>query len=260
MEFSVKERLRAIQRTLSLDDDGILGPATLTAIERTVADRQDEHAHPGFNLITSRAGLEQLVAFEISSPQYYYRKLKSPIWPGGASGVTVGIGYDLGYTSERQIERDWTGRVPDADVKRLAGLAGLKGDAAKSALRRIRNVSIPFESAQRVFYECSLPHFAEDTRRAYAGVERLPADAQTMLLSLVYNRGTRMSGSKRREMKAIKAFVSEGDLARIAEAIRSMKRLWDPDVLPGLHARRDTEAKLVDGAARAYEWSELVYL
>lgn len=135
MAFSVKERLMAIQRELDVDDDGILGPVTLTAIERVVAKRQGDRAHPGFSLIASRDGLEQLIEFEISSPQYYYRNLKKPIWPGGKSGITIGIGYDLGYHRGRQIEQNWRGRIPDSDIERLVGVAGLRGEDAKRALR-----------------------------------------------------------------------------------------------------------------------------
>lgn len=260
MAFSVKQRLMAIQRALDIDEDGILGPATLTAIERVVAKRRDDRAHSGFSLIASRAGLEELIEFEISSAQYYYRKLKRPIWPGGESGVTIGIGYDLGYNTARQIKQDWAGQIPDSDIKRLVRVAGLKGKDAKRVLWRLRRVSIPFESAREVFYQSSLPRFAKDTRRVYPGVERLPADAQAMLLSLVYNRGTAISGSRRREMKAIKNLVRRKNLDRIANEIRLMKRLWDPKVLPGLHTRRDIEADLVAGAEHTYKWSELIYL
>ncbi len=121
-------------------------------------------------------------------------------------------------------------------------------------------MSIPFKTAERVFYESTLTRFATLTRRAYPGVERLPADAQSMLLSLVYNRGTAMSGSRRREMKAIKTLIRRKDLAGIADQIRSMKRLWDRNVLPGLHTRRNTEAHVVVRADRAYKWSDLIYL
>lgn len=260
MVFSIKERLMAIQRALDLKDDGILGPATLTAIERVVAGRRDERAHPGFNLIASHKGLEQLISFEISSPQFYYRNLKTPVWPGGKSGVTIGIGYDLGYHRASRIERDWRARIPDSDVERLVGAAGIRGEEAKRALRRLQNLVIPFESAQGVFYESSLPKIAKDTRRIYPGVERLPADAQAMLLSLVYNRGTALSGSRRREMKAIKGHVRRKRLDRIADEMREMKRLWDQNALPGLHKRRDAEADLVLNADRGYVWSELIYL
>jgi GH24 family phage-related lysozyme (muramidase) len=32
-------------------------------------------------------------------------------WPGGASGITIGIGY-LGYTTVDRFESDWGGTLP----------------------------------------------------------------------------------------------------------------------------------------------------
>ena len=86
----------------------------------------------------------------------------------------------------------------------------------------------------------------------------MPADAQAMLLSLVFNRGAKMSGTRRKEMKAIQPLVIQKDLDGIARQIRSMKRLWDVSLLPGLYARRDEEARMITGTDRAYDPSEFV--
>jgi GH24 family phage-related lysozyme (muramidase) len=59
-------------------------------------------------------------------------------------------------------------------------------------------------------------------------------------------------------MRAIRALVPNIDLAGIAAQLRSMKRLWDPDKLPGLIARREAEAVLVEQAMRSYLPDELV--
>ena len=136
-------------------------------------------------------------------------------------------------------------------------VGGLKGDAAQKALPFVEHIRVPLEEAKEVFYTSTLPGYAGLTQNAYPGVEALPADAQTMLLSVVFNRGTRMSGRSRREMKAIQPLVAAKDLDGIAEQIRAMKRLWDEAVLPGLHVRRDKEAEMVAHARVDYEPSEL---
>jgi len=59
-------------------------------------------------------------------------------------------------------------------------------------------------------------------------------------------------------MKAIQPLVIQKDLDGIAREIRAMKRLWDVSLLPGLHARRDEEARMIAGADRAYDQSEFV--
>ena len=256
---TTKERLKSVQRRLGLEDDGILGPATLTRIESLLdevlgpSDLQPEH-----NLVVSRKGLDQIVHFEISSENYYRNRLSRPTWPRGASGITIGIGYDLGYNSKAQIRRDWAGRISDVELEEIVIVAGKKGEQAEDVLSSVRHIKIPFEAANDVFYTSTLPEFAHLTLKAYPGVRELPADAQAMLLSLVYNRGTRMSGSRRKEMKAIQPLAINKDLDGIAEQIRAMKRLWDISVLPGLHIRRDEEAHMIANARREYDPSELV--
>ena len=246
---------------MGVEADGLLGPVTMTRIEELVAIAlPDVDAPPDFNLLVSKIGLDQIVRFEISSEANYRKNLQEPIWPGAASGVTVGIGYDLGHTAASRIEEDWRGRIRDVDLDQLLTVAGLQGAAAKKALKKVKNVIVPLEPAQEVFFRRTLTFFAAHTKRTFPGVEELPADAQAMLLSLVFNRGGSVTGSRRLEMKVIRDLVPLGDLTGIAAQIRSMKRLWDKAKLPGLHVRRDREAKLVAGADRDYDDSELVRL
>lgn len=246
---------------MGVEADGLLGPVTMTRLEELVAIAlEDVAAPPEFNLLVSKMGLDEIVKFEISSEANYRKNLQNPIWPGAQSGVTIGIGYDLGHTAASRIDEDWRGRIADADLERLLKVEGLKGEDAKKALSKVKNVVIPLEPAQEVFFRRTLTHFAAHTKRTFPGVEDLPADAQAMLLSLVFNRGGSMTGSTRVEMKAVKGLVPSGDLAGIAAQIRAMKRLWDPAKLPGLHIRRDREAELVAGADREYADAELVRL
>ena len=50
-------------------------------------------------------------------------------------------------------------------------------------------------------------------------------------------------------MRNIVPLVASGNLKGIAREIRSMKRLWDPQKLPGLIKRREKEAVLVENAS-----------
>lgn len=258
-KLTTTERLKAIQRRLGVDDDGILGPDTFTRIESVINEVLGPlEVEPEYSLIVSREGLDQIVQFEISSESYYKKRLSHPIWPKGYSGITIGIGYDLGYHPKTRIKRDWKGKISDTEMEELADVGGLKGEAANAVLSTVSHIKIPIEDAKEVFYTSTLPTYARLARKAYPGVEELPADAQAMLLSLVFNRGAKMSGNKRREMKAIQPLVVDKNLNGIAEQIRLMKRLWNKSELPGLHTRRDKEAHLIANARTDYDPFELV--
>jgi hypothetical protein len=258
---SVSTRLKDLQKRIGVEADGMLGPVTMTRLEELAAIALPEvAAPPEFNLVVSKTGLDQIVRFEISSEANYRKNLQNPIWPGGESGVTIGIGYDLGFTAASRIEEDWRGRMRDADLERLLKVEGLKGPDAKKALPKVKDAVVELGPAQEVFFRRTLPFHATQTQRAYPGVERLPADAQAMLLSLVFNRGASLTGATRVEMKAIRDLIPGRDLAGIAAQVRAMKRLWDPAKLPGLHKRRDREAELIAAADRTYDPTELVRL
>jgi len=260
MRKSTENRLKAIQRRLGVKDDGLLGPDTLTRIEALLDAAQPEapQEEPQYSLTCSKQGLKKIVFFEISSAAYYRKFLQHPTWPGGKSGITIGIGYDLGFHSATQIRADWQGKIPDIDLEQLLTVAGLNRQAAQEALAAVKGIEIPLQAASEVHYQSTLPAYAAKTKKAYPGVEALPADAQSMLLSLVFNRGAKMSGASRREMKAIQPLVAARDLDGIAEQIHAMKRLWDIDKLPGLHKRRDAEADMIASADHDYDPGELV--
>jgi GH24 family phage-related lysozyme (muramidase) len=177
-------------------------------------------------------------------------------WPGGASGVTIGIGYDLGYVTHDEFLGDWKPCLGDEECEALAAAIGLKGETAKEHAATLKSIRIKESDAQTVFLERSVPNYQAQTEQAFPGVDKLPPDAQGALFSLVYNRGTRMTDSNpetqdRREMRAIRDAVAKGDLDEIANQLRSMKRLWEGKNMGGLLRRRDAEADLVESSIQS---------
>lgn len=168
-------------------------------------------------------------------------------WPGGGSGITIGIGYDLGYVTVDQFESDWEPYLSADALARLKTAIGKTGIAAKNRAPQFADIKIKPQDAENVFFNRTLPLHALRTEQALPGVTALPADAQGALLSLVFNRGTSMVGDRRREMWAIRDAVQQKDLPEIATQLRSMKRLWMGKGLDGLLKRREAEAKLVEG-------------
>lgn len=178
-------------------------------------------------------------------------------WPGGASGVTIGHGYDLGYHTRDEFEADWNGMLA-AKMAVLIPAIGVKGEAARLLAAQIGTVVIPEQAARAVFMSTDLPRWIQRTAALFYGYKLLSDEAQGALVSLVFNRGTALEGENRREMKNIATLLSRqsmsagngqptvGTYCRIASEIRSMKRLWAGKKLDGLLKRRDAEAALVE--------------
>jgi len=201
----------------------------------------------------SRESFDLIVDEEVSSRAAYEKKYVRPVKPGGESGVTVGIGYDLGYSSAATIRGDWGGKIPPAMVGALASVAGIKGDDAFAACRRIQGlVSIPWDAAIDVFSNVSIPKYMNEARRGLPGYDRLPPHCKGALLSLVYNRGAsfQKKDDRYREMRGVRAAMISGNLEEIPGLLRSMARLWTTKSVRGVALRREHEAKLFEKGLR----------
>jgi GH24 family phage-related lysozyme (muramidase) len=152
-------------------------------------------------------------------------------WPGGASGITIGYGYDLGYESGADFRADWSPHLSAADLAALAKVVGFKGPMAEARASSVRGIRIGVEPSRAVFLGRSVPKYQAQMRAAFPGVEALPPDVQGALFSLVYNRGTAMKdkdgkAQDRLELRLIRDAVAAQDLAEIAQQLRNMCRLW----------------------------------
>lgn len=200
---------------------------------------------------------EAIVGYETGGKSYYNNVIKErPIWPGGASGVTIGFGYDLGYNSKSDFKSNWQLHLSASDFAALAGAIGLTGNAAKAAIRGVDHIRIPWGVGLSVFDVTTLPKFT------YLTFERLPnlfdlskaglhGHCLGVLVSLVFNRGASFNkpGDRYREMRAIREAIEQGtttSLSKIPQYLRDMKRLWVKQGLGGLLARRETEAVLFE--------------
>ena len=176
----------------------------------------------------------------------------SPAWPGGASGVTIGYGYDLGYNSPDQIRRDWGSLVNGNVLAFMLACSGLVGEMARRAISPSTKVlRISQEAAEKVFSEKTLPRFNKLALDTYPGLEKLPEDTIGAITSLVFNRGSSFgkegqpSWDSRKEMRELAPLIEAGDLQAIAAKILEMSRLWEGKGLDGLIKRRYNEADLV---------------
>jgi GH24 family phage-related lysozyme (muramidase) len=252
-EYNKINLVKTVQSLLGLKVDGHDGPVTWSAIISKLVGSMDtkQSVHVSIPKIgVSDKAYALILKYEIGGENYYNKALKSPTYPGGQSGVTIGIGYDLGYNTSKQFKKDWAEHLDEQSCNALLETIGKKGAAAKSCIPQVKNISISWAAAESVFTSDTLPRFIGETKRAFPGSDALHPDAFGALVSLVFNRGGSVVGASRVEMNNIRKAIA-GEIKTlnlydyIAGQIVAMKRLWVGKGLDGLLTRRDEEARLV---------------
>ena len=200
---------------------------------------------------SSQAAVDLIVMEEVTSKNLYNLKYQHPEWPGGASGVTIGIGYDVGYSTPTVIQADRGDKLPVGMVAALEAVAGIHGSAASSHAHELRNVvMVPWAAAMAVFLGRDMPKWEATVLTHLPNSIQLAPDSFGALVSLAYNRGPSFSavGDRYREMRAIRDHLANQQFEEIPDDFRSMRRLW-PNVV-GLRNRRDHEAALFEKGLR----------
>ena len=193
----------------------------------------------------SKKAIDLIIQHEIGGRDVYTRKYQKPTWAGGQSGLTIGIGWDCGYNTEAQLFSDWQGLNLNF-LNALKRFCGVKGEIVKTMMRgEVLNVIIPYNIAYEVFVKKSIPKYYSMTKKIYPQLDELNEDTRGALVSMVYNRGAKIEGDSRKEMKAIVDLVAKKDYEGIAEQIEQSKRLWEHKNLDGLVLRREAEADLI---------------
>lgn len=204
----------------------------------------DIPARAGVSPRLSALSTDLIVKWEIGSPGQYTRKWSGVYWPGGHSGPTWGIGYDGGHQSAERILDDWH---QHPHRHRLAQTSGLRGPSAQAAIPRWRDVFTPWPLAMQVFTDRTLPAYTLQAQRALGDdFHRLHEPTQAALVSLGYNRGWSMLGSRNAEKRAIRdRCLPAADAHCVAREIAAMCRLWEGTAnYRGLCARRQDEARM----------------
>jgi hypothetical protein len=212
-------------------------------------------ASPSYTPISQRA-INLIVACEVSGKANYEARYQKPIWPKGRSGVTIGVGYDVGYSNKTRLESDWKEYLSKQEIDNLTIACGRIGEGAQLLVSKVQSVVIPWNVASSQFSLIMLPRYVGLTERALPNFEKLSPDSRGALVSLVYNRGPSFnadpSKDRYREMRAIKAAMQSGEFDEIPAQIRSMIRLWANDKdATGLPTRRNLEADLFELGLKA---------
>jgi len=256
-----KEELKQVQALLNkigalLEVDGLTGRNTRRAVsdaralaglppgeeaDAALIQWLEEQREPSPDLPTR--GVTFIAAKEVGGRDFYEAHTAMPHWPGVESGVTIGVGYDLRF-SEDIFEQDWGDKLPAEILAALRPHLGKRGSEADA--QALSGFRVPWTTAWQVFVGRSLPLQVQRTLGVYTTFERLPGLCRSVLVSLVFNRGTRLSDrpgkDTRREMRAIRDLLEADRLDEVPDQLLSMRRLWPSS--RGLRDRRQEEAGL----------------
>ena len=165
-----------------------------------------------------------------------------PYWPGGASGVTLDPGIDLGH-AKPEFVRSFQGVLFSADQwQQLEMVVGLKGEEAKNTLASIpalQAIRISSAAAEQVLPYAAKPYWEGIVSRFPSlADEHTLATVQTVLLSLSYNRGYGNKG-----LEVLSAPLSDGNWPEVASVVGNMQQ---DHSLEGIRNRRRWEAALIE--------------
>lgn len=249
-------RVRQIQSALQITPDGVIGNEFMTAVEERLGLKRPVVLAPlpGRSCELSAESIQLIVRFETGGRSYYENFLSRPTWPGYSSGVTIGVGYDLGYKTLAGFRAEWRDILTPSHLDALSGAIGVRGAKAERLIPGLRHIQIGWNPALTFFMENTLPEFCRITLRSFPNAIMMRPHALGALVSLVFNRGTSVTGDSRSEMLAISRLIAkdrtgfeDGEYSRIADLIRDMKRLWKRvNGTTDLHGRRDSEAAMME--------------
>lgn len=180
-------------------------------------------------LTISNEAFDLIESEEVGSEGYYTRCYEHFDWPAGASGPTIGIGYDCGYVMPDEARADWNGIVEPAAIEVIVSACGIKGQAAAAWVKTHRDaITVTWDQAATEFRNREVPKWLTRLEASLPNLDKLSPDSLGALLSLAYNRGCSfdLPGARYAEMRAIKALMNEQEFLKISAEFISMQRLW----------------------------------
>jgi hypothetical protein len=229
-----EDAVKAFQRGQGLDETGIVDKPTWAALaphlQSAIGSAQEEIRRllNGFD-----GDLDWVHEREGHKGTAY--------WPGGASGVTLDPGVDLGHVDSALIDRLYGPLLTVDQCLAAKKCLGLKGDTAKVALSAdsiLQAIRIKREDAGRLMPFAAASYWKQIASRfpALSGAHTLPS-VQTVLLSLAYNRGAGNS-----DLDQLESCLAGGEWTEVADRVGAMQQDHE---LEGIRIRRREEASLI---------------
>jgi hypothetical protein len=205
----------------------------------------------------SEAGARLMINLETGGRTYYERVYQGrPVWPGRVSGITLGVGYDLGYYSESAFRKDWA--LLGTEILNRFAVEGCIGacppkktpDQMRAMCKRVRDIQIAWNDAIKVYKVTMLPNWAFKTNAALPNCDLLNGDCFGALVALTLNRGEdkyARDGDRFKEMRAIKAAMSDRAFGEIPKLLEKMTRIWEgTDIERQMKRARGEEKRLFE--------------
>lgn len=226
-----EDAIKAFQKKHGSDADGIVGKNTWKAIKGTETTKTVQDA--SLELKDFRGDLKWVHDREGHAGKVY--------WPGGASGVTLDPGVDLGYASPDLIKNAYQDLLTSEQMTAVQKVMGIKGDDAEKALKAdaiLKEIKINRDQADTIFQYAAIPYWdgIVDRFNTLPETDTL-SSVHTVMLSLSYNRG-----AKNRGLEVLKTPLETKNWHELADVIGNMQQ---DHKLKGIRKRRRMEADLI---------------
>jgi GH24 family phage-related lysozyme (muramidase) len=241
------DALKKLQRNPNFANSSVANDEPIVAF-KTGPERAPIRAAKSSRMISSGA-TELIIASEVSSRDAYQARYDRPVWPEGESGVTIGIGYDIGESTRVFFKEDWGEYLDSGTSELLSKACGVSGKGAAALIPNFEAVRIPWDVAMSQFQRETLPRYVGETEKALENTSALSPDSFGALVSLVYNRGTTFHNPDPQfsEMQELSNNMASKRFPEIPANIRSMERIWkNKPKFKGIVIRREAEAALFE--------------
>lgn len=233
----------ALQQRADLPQTGSMDDATWQALERQLIDSAANLQAEELNKAPTQRDIDMRDDFHGDISWVHHREghAGKAYWPGGASGVTLDPGFDLGQQEPEQLDAHYRHILTPQQLNACHKCIGLKGHSAKSHLNAttdLLGIRMTRDAALEVFPAVIAPYWVAIVQRFPAlGNKSTPGAVQTALLSLAFNRG-----AYNRDLASLSDPIAAGDWKTVGRKISQMQQ---DHSLEGIRKRRRMEGELI---------------
>lgn len=227
------QAVATFQKEHGLEANGVVDEATWQALEAAVPSVEEDpldstQPMPGF-----RGDLAWVHGRQTHAG--------GPYWPGGAVGVHLDPGIDLGAASHETVTAAYRQLLDDDAWQAVERTFGKRGEEAQACLRRdadLRRIDIDRTTAAGLFAHVADPIWRSLARHFPSlGRDDVPPQIQTAMLSLAFD-----YGPTSHTLENLRQHLAERQWADLADSVGAMEKHHRLEHMP---RRRRQEAALI---------------